>query len=217
MPYPYTSQPHNMLLDDLADVAPNIAFWLANAPAPGNAASGLRTRTVASIGPVSNTETLLLATPLSLPSAAGVFPSFAGTLNVGTLIRWTIQGTCTDTVANTSTFTIRMGTAGTVAGDTSVATFVTSASGTAGTAVPFTAVINLTIQTLGATGTGTGQLVVNSPTTGIIGAAISFNVGSAAAITALTTTTSTFIDLTAVSAASTTANTFQSVQCEIFP
>ena len=203
--------------DDLSDGAiQNIAAQLGLTPVAGSAASGLRTRTVATSAGINNAETLLLASPLA-PPRSDFGQTIPGTLQIGTLIRWTIQGTCTDTVANTSTFTIRMGTAGTVAGDTSVATFVTSASGSAGTSVPFTAVINLTVQTLTATGTGTGQLVVNSPATGIIGAAISFNVGSAAAITALPTTTATFIDLTAVTAATTTTNTFQSVQCEIFP
>jgi hypothetical protein len=203
--------------DDLSDGAiQNIAAQLALVPTAGSAASGLRTRTVATSAAINTTETVLLASPIS-PPRSDFGQTIPGTLQVGTLIRWTIQGTCTDTVANTSTFGIRMGTLGTVS-DASVATFVTSASGTTGTSVPFTAVISLTVQTLGAgTGTATGQLVINSPATGIIGAAISFNVGSAAAITALTTTTATFIDLTAVTAATTTTNTFQSVQCEIFP
>lgn len=206
-----------MAQDDLSDgVIQNISFQLGQNPAAGVAASGLRTRTVAASAAINTTETLLLASPLRPPST-DFGQTILGTLQVGTLVRWTIQGTTTDTVANTSTFGIRMGTLGTVAGDTLVATFVTSASGTAGTAVPFTAVINLTVQTLTATGTGTGQLVINSPATGIIGAAISFNVGSAAAITALPTTTATFIDLTLVTAATTTTNTIQSVQCEIFP
>jgi hypothetical protein len=108
---------------------------------------------------------------------------------------------------------------GTVAGDTSVATFVTSNSGTAGTSVPFTAVITMTVQTLGTgtNGTGTGQMVVNSPATGIIGAAISFNVGSAAAITALPCPTATFLDVTALTAATTTTNTIQSCIVSIQP
>lgn len=206
-----------MAQDDLSDgVAQNIGYWLSQVPTVGS--SVYRTRTVAASGAINNVETLLLATPLLLPTRTDFGQVEIGTLNVGTLVRWTIQGTTTDTAANATTFTIRMGTAGTVAGDTSVATFVTSSSGTTGTAVPFTAIISLTIQTLAATtGTGTGQMVINSPTTGIIGAAISFNVGSAAAITALPTTTATFIDLSAVTAATTTTNTFQSVQCEIFP
>jgi hypothetical protein len=206
-----------MAQDDLSDgVIQNIAAQLATTPTPGSGASAIRTRTVASSAAINTTETLLLASPLLLPTRTDFGQVLPGTLNVGTLIRWTILGTCTDTVANTTTFTIRMGILGTTA-DASVATFVTSVSGSAGTSVPFTAVITLTVQTLTATGTGTGQLVVNSPATGIIGAAISFNVGSAAAITALPTTTATFIDLTMVTAATTTTNTIQSVQCEIFP
>lgn len=206
-----------MAQDDLSDgVAQNIGYWLSQVPTVGS--SVYRTRTVAASGAINNTETLLLATPLLLPTRTDFGQVEIGTLNIGTLIRWTIQGTCTDTAANASTFTIRMGTAGTVAGDTSVATFVTGSSGTTGTAVPFTAIISLTVQTLAATtGTGTGQMVINSPTTGIIGAVLSFNVGSASAITALPTTTATFIDLSYSTAATTTTSTFQSVQCEIFP
>jgi hypothetical protein len=203
--------------DDLSDAIANVAYYLANTPVAGQAASGSRTRTVAASGAINTTETLLLATPLLLPHT-DFGQTFPGTLNVGTLIRWTIQGTCTDTVANTSTFGVRMGTLGTVAGDTSeVATFVTAVSGSAGTNIPFTSVINLTVQTLGATGTGTGQMVTTSNATGIIGALTVHTIGSASAITALTTTTSTFIDLTMVTAATTTTNTIQSVQCEIFP
>lgn len=206
-----------MAQDDLSDgVIQNIQNQLGQNPQAGVAASGLRTRTVAASAAINTTETLLLASSLRPPST-DFGQTILGTLQVGTLVRWTIQGTCTDTVANTSTFGVRMGTLGTVAGDTLVATFVTSVSGTAGTAVPFTAVISLTVQTLTATGTGTGQMVINSPATGIIGAAISFNVGSASAITALPTTTATFIDLTLITAAVTTTNTIQSVQCEIFP
>jgi hypothetical protein len=206
-----------MAQDDLSDgVIQNIQAQLGQNPQAGVAASGLRTRTVATSAAINTTETLLLASPLRIPST-DFGQTILGTLQVGTLVRWTIQGTCTDTVANTSTFGVRMGILGTVAGDTLVATFVTSVSGSAGTSVPFTAVISLTVQTLTATGTGTGQLVINSPATGIIGAAISFNVGSAAAITALPTTTATFIDLTLITAATTTTNTIQSVQCEIFP
>ena len=203
--------------DNLLDgPAQNIAYYLGQVSQAGLSATAKRYATTTASAAINTTETLLLASPLLLPSTyAGT--AVPGTLNVGTLVRWTVQGTCTDTVANTSTFTIRMGILGTVAGDTSVATFVTSASGSAGTNVPFTAVITLTVQTLTATGTGTGQLVINSPATGIIGAAISFNVGSAAAITALTTTTATFIDLSLVTAATTTTNTIQNVQCEIFP
>jgi hypothetical protein len=69
----------------------------------------------------------------------------------------------------------------------------------------------------GTNGTGTGQMVVNSPTTGIIGAAISFNVGSAAAINALPCPTATFFDVTALTAASTTTNTIQSCVVTIQP
>src|SRR5450631_4431534 len=147
--------------DDLSDgVIQNIAAQLANNPVAGSAASASRTRTVAASAAINNVETLLLATPLTLPRT-DFGQTIPGTIQVGTLVRWTIQGTTTDTVANTSTFGIRMGILGTVS-DAAVATFVTPVSGSTGTAVPFTATITLTVQTLTATGTGTGQLVINS-------------------------------------------------------
>lgn len=202
--------------DDLSDAIANVAYYLSLNPTAGLAASGLRYRTVATSAAINTTETLLLAAPLTLPRT-DFGQTFPGTLQVGTLLRWTIQGTCTDTVANTTTFGIRMGILGTVAGDASVATFVTAVSGTAGTSVPFTAVINLTVQTVSATGTGTGQMVTTSNATGIIGALTVHTIGSASAITAMPDTTATFIDLTMVTAATTTTNTIQSVQLEIFP
>ena len=206
-----------MAQDDLSDgVIQNIAAQLVTTPTPGSGASAIRTRTVAASAGIAATETLLLASPLLLPTRTDFGQVLPGTINIGTLIRWTIQGTCTDTGANTTTFGVRMGILGTTS-DAAVATFVSPASGTSGTNIPFTAIITLTVQTLTATGTGTGQMLINSVTAGILGTPITFNVGSAAAITALPTTTATFIDLTLVSAASTTTNTIQSVQCEIFP
>lgn len=204
--------------DDLRDgPIQNIATYLAQAGNAGAPATVTRrTSLITATSGINTAETLLLAVPLVLPSTlSGI--SLAGTLNVGTVIRATFFGTTTDTVANTSTFTIRMGTLGTVAGDTSVATFVTSASGTTGTNVPFVARIELVVQTLTATGTAIGNLSVISPATGIIGAATAFDVQSAAAINALPTTTATFIDLSYLSAATTTTSTFQAGYVEVLP
>lgn len=208
-----------MAQDDLSDgVIQNIAYWLGQTPSAGDAASAKSYRTVASSAAINTVETVLLAAPLLISRTTDFGQTIPGTLYAGSVITVNIQGTCTDTVANATTFGIRMGTAGTTA-DTSVATFVTANSGTAGTSVPFTAQIVMTVQTLGTgtNGTGTGQLTVLSPATGIIGAAISFNVGSASAITALPCPTATFFDVTMLTAATTTTNTIQSCIITIQP
>jgi hypothetical protein len=203
--------------DDLRDgPIQNIEFYLGSDPLAGSTASAKTYRTTAASAAINTTETLLLAAPLQLPST-DFGQTVGGTINAGSIITITIQGTCTDTVANTSTVGIRMGILGTVAGDAAVATFVTPVSGTAGTNVPFVATIIINVLTVSATGTATGFMSINSPATGIIGAATNFSVGSAAAITAMPDTTATFFDVTLVTAAVTTTNTIQSTVINIQP
>lgn len=193
--------------DNLSDSAANIAFYLGQVATPGQFAGGLKSGTVAASAGINNVETLI--------GSIAVQPGV--TLAAGTIIRATIQGTETNTVANTSTFGLRMGILGTVS-DAAIATWVTPASGSTGTNIPFTAVITVTIRTLGAAGTAYGVMVVNSVTAGILGAAITFNVQSATnPITAVPTTTASFIDFTAVTAATTTTNTIQSCIIEVIP
>lgn len=137
----------------------------------------------------------------------------ANSLQVGTTIAITVQGTCTATVANLSTFTLRMGTAGTVAGDASVAiAAVTSAA--AGTGIGFKVVIIFTVRTIGATGTIAGSAEISN--TGITG--ISTNNSNVIPLTAtatLNTTTANYMELTYKSAAATTTCTFQNGIVEI--
>ena len=202
--------------DDLTDgVIQNIEYYLGQDPLPGSTASAKTYRTTAASAAINTAETLLLAAPLILP-----YNDFGqaqkGTINPGTTITIVIQGTCTDTVANTTTFGIRMGILGTVS-DAAVATFVTSVSGSAGTNIPFVATILINVLTVSATGTATGFMSVNSPATGIIGASTNFSVGSAAAITAMPDTTATFLDVTMLTAAVTTTNTIQSTTITIQP
>ena len=206
-----------MAQDDLSDgVIQNIEYWLGATPTVGSPASITTSRTTAASAAINTVETLLLAKPLLRPRTTDFGQSLPGTINVGSVITVNIMGTCTDTVANTSTFGIRMGTLGTVA-DASVATFVTAVSGSSGTAVPFVVQIVINVLTVSATGTATGVMTVNSPATGIIGALTNFTVGSASAITAMPDTTATFFDVTAVTAATTTTNTFQSTTITIAP
>ena len=203
--------------DDLSDgVIQNIAAQLATNPTPGAAASGIRVAgLVAATAGLNTTETILVKSALLLPTRTDFGQTLLGTLNVGSLIRVTINGTCTSTNADVSTFTMRAGILGTTA-DASIATWVVTSSGS-GTAIPFTVVINVTVRTLGASGTGYGTMSVQN--TGVTGIAAVTNtvVASASAITALPTTTATFLDFSYVSAATTTTCTFQAATLEIFP
>jgi hypothetical protein len=113
---------------------------------------------IADTGAISTTETILLKTA-ALP---------ANHLTVGKHYRAKIVCTTTDTVANTSTFTVRIGTLGTTS-DAAIATAVTGVSGTTGTSIPFKAIVDFTVRTTGASGTGFVSLEVTSnATTGII-------------------------------------------------
>jgi hypothetical protein len=203
VPYPY-SQPHNIFLDNLADVAPNIAYWLAQAGGGvGSLAAGQQTRLAAASAGINTTETIIVQLPL-IPGTNTL--GIPGTLRVGSRFVAVLNGLETNTVANTSTFTIRAGILGTIA-DQSLGTFVTAVSGSTGTAVPFTVTLDFTVTALGATGTASGMATVVSTTAGIIGAALTAN--GVLTLTNFNTLTSTFIEVTALTAATTTTNTFQ--------
>jgi len=127
-------------------------------------------------------------------------------LVVGSVIRIPIAGTCTSTAANTSTFRVRIGTAGSTA-DGVIATFVTGAAQTSGTTIPFHGEIMLTVRTIGASATITGDMtLLNSGTTGI--ATVTTQVISPTAASFNSTTAAMFIDVTYQSAATTTTSTF---------
>ena len=165
----------------------NNMFWIT-----GN--STLTANTAA----INTTETKVLS--------SGVLP--ANKLAVGTRIKITLAGTCTTTLGNTSTFAIRIGTAGTVA-DALLATITTGASALSGTAVPFKAIIEISVRTVGASATIGGSMALGN--NGILGISVlndqvlnpafsSFNSTTANLILTATyksaaiTTTSTFVD-----------------------
>lgn len=138
----------------------------------------------------------------------------ANRLVAGTHIRATLIGTCTTTVANTSSFLVRMGTNGTTA-DTAIATATTGVAGTTGTAIPFKVVIDFTVRTVGASGTGfiTAALDSNG-TTGII--ATTGQLLIQPSMSAFNTTTaSNIISFSYVSAATTTTSTFNQAVIEV--
>lgn len=146
---------------------------------------------------ISTSETVLATDPLGSAYLAS-----------GTTFNVKLFGTCTSSVANNSTFTLRFGSTGTTA-DPSIGTFVVAAA-TSGSAVPFALDIPVTVRTIGsgtsATIYGYGVLS-NSGTTGI----------AASALTVAPLTASTFssvvpagiLSVSYKSAASTTASTFQ--------
>ncbi len=157
---------------------------------------------VASSGAINTTETVIVKTP-----------AFAASRVVaGTHFRVILDGTCTATVANTSTFTLRWGTNGTTA-DGTVAAFTTSASATTGTNNGFRTVIDLTVRTAGAAATSQGMLQLTSD--GNIGIVATPNVKSVAGTAFNTTTANAILSLAYKSAATTTTSTFTNATIEV--
>lgn len=195
MPQPYLVGDERAMADYLANSQSN--------PVQVTAVKGLQTSITAALAAITNTETLVVSAPL----VPGV------TLQPGTKIRITIEGTSTSTVANVTTFTVRAGVLGTIA-DASVVAFATAVAGTTGTAIPFKAVIELTVRTLGSAGTAAGSLTITANAATAIGGAVTTVVAGTSAT--LATTTATFLDVTLNNAAATTAETVQDATIEIF-
>jgi hypothetical protein len=136
----------------------------------------------------------------------------ANFLRIGTTYRIILSGTCTSTVANLSTFTLRIGTAGTTA-DTAIAA-ITCTAAASGTTVPFEAVFYVTIRTTGATGSAMASgYVVNSGITGISSNGVGG--GGSSATATVNTTVANFIEVSYKSAATTTTSTFQMAIVEL--
>lgn len=155
-------------------------------------------------GAINTTETII-AQSAALP---------ASRIQAGTVIRVTLWGACTTTVANTSTFKIRIGTAGTTS-DTAVFSYTTAAAGTTGTLIPFKAVMDVTFRTTGASATSFGNVEVLSKTnTGIIPATIQVD-SMGNGTTFNTTTASLIISASYLSAATTTTSTFHQAFIEV--
>lgn len=137
----------------------------------------------------------------------------ANRLLAGTTIRVTLIGTCTSTVANTSTFTIRIGTNGSTA-DGIMQQAVTSVAAASGTNVPFKAVFEFTVRTTGASATSHGYLtLLNTGVTGI--SAQTTQIVLPTFTNFNTTTASNIISATYVSAAATTTTTFNDAFIEV--
>jgi hypothetical protein len=151
---------------------------------------------------INTTETLLVKTP-----ALDV-----NRLKVGTVIRVTLIGTCTSTVGNTSTFALRLGTAGTVSDGTIATGTVTAAA--SGTTIPFKVSYELTVRTIGTAGTGFATFTVEN--TGVTGvAAVNTTVVNATMSAFNTQTSGNILSATYKSAATTTTSTFQQAFIEV--
>jgi hypothetical protein len=160
--------------------------------------------TVADSAAINTTETIIVKTPALA----------ANRLVAGTHIRITLVGTCTTTAANTSTFTLRMGTLGTTS-DTAIATPVTSVAGTTGTSIPFKVVLEFTVRTASATGTGFVSLQLDSQGTTGITATQTPNFILPSMSTFNTTTANNILSLSYKSAATTTTSTFKQATIQI--
>lgn len=178
----------------------------------GDLVLGKIASTVANSAAINTTETIIAG-------GLNVSPMPANALKASTIIRITLEGTNTSTVAGITTFRVRFGTAGTTA-DTAVFTAALPASAAAGTNIPFQIVMLITIRTTGAGGTLVGVLdarndagaTVATASTGIMVVPSDLVVGTPAAIN---TTVASYISVTCQTAAATTTNTFQQAAIEI--
>ena len=160
---------------------------------------------VGASGAINNTETIIVG---GLNNAK----IYANQLKVGTVIRITLEGTCTTSAANASTWAVRFGTLGTTS-DGLLGTANTSVAGTTGTAIPFEATILFTVRTIGAAGTIAGYVkLITTGATGI--SAVTAQV-VALTPTAINTTVDNWLSATYVSAANTTTSTFQNAMIEV--
>jgi hypothetical protein len=150
---------------------------------------------VSNTAAINTTETVIVKTP-TLSTAR---------LIAGTVIAVQYTGTCTTTVANVSTFKIRIGTAGTIADTLVFSAPITAAA--SGTAVSYMINLDLTIRTIGATATAYGTMVVTN--TGVTGISTSASSVIIATMTTFDSTAANIISGTLQTAATTTTHTIQ--------
>lgn len=137
---------------------------------------------------------------------------YANQLKVGTVIRATLQGTCTSTVANASTWRFRLGTAGTTS-DGVIMSAANSVAAASGTNIPFVCQLVMTVRTIGASATLQGYMELrNTGVTGISAVTVQTVEGTA---TAFDSTVNNWLSATYVSAAATTTSTFRVAFIEI--
>lgn len=196
------------LTGDVTTSVGSVATTLAASIAGAHAFTGSLDKTgqasiVADSAGINSTETVIVKSAALL----------ANRLVAGTVIRATLNGTCTSTAANVSTFAIRIGTAGTTA-DAIVFSGPTIAAATTGTSIPFSAVLEVTVRTTGAAATAMGTLkVYNAGATGI--STVLTQVILPTMTTFNTTTANNIVSVTYKAAASTTTSTFKQAFIEV--
>lgn len=175
--------------------------WTASAIAD-NYLSPEDTSIVSASAGINTTETIIAKTRALA----------ANRLIAGTTLRITFYGTCTSSAANASTFSVRIGTAGTTS-DGLMVQCATANAATSGTNIPFQAILEVVVRTTGASATCYGYLTLhNQGTTGIATAVTRVTVGTFTNFN--TTTANNIISATYKSAASTTTSTFQMCQID---
>lgn len=137
---------------------------------------------------------------------------YANQLQSGTIIKAVMQGTCTTTVANATTWRFRIGTAGSTS-DGVLMSAANSVAGTTGTNIPFVAELVMTVRTTGAAATAVGYLqLATTGTTGI--SAVTWQAVKGTMST-FDSTVDNYLSATCVTAAATTACIFQNAWLEV--
>lgn len=164
---------------------------------------GMQTNAITSAtAAINTTETIIVQSPVLT----------ANRFMTSTFIRITFTGTNTSSVANASTFRVRIGTAGTTA-DTLVFTATTGNSAASGTNIAFRGQIDITIRTIGASATAYGTLTLNNQgSTGISTVLTQVINGT---MSTFNSTNANFVSVSYLSAAATTTSTFQQAIIEI--
>lgn len=159
-----------------------------------------KTDVTAASGAINSTDTYITA---ALAIAANQ-------LKVGDHFRVRAYGMCTSSVANVSTFTPRIGSAGSTL-DTALSTLTCTAAAS-GSSVPFEIELHVVVRAIGASGSlfVCGRLT-NS---GVTGVSSTTNVVMVGAAVTVNTTGALKLGLSYKSAASTTTSTFQQVTVE---
>ena len=155
------------------------------------------------------TSTVAAGTPIADTAAlvATAFPVKANMLQAGSVLRVRILGECTSTHADSATFTLRYGSAGTTA-DASQCTLATTSG--IGSAIPFEVSFYFVVRT--ATTAASHGVLSNSGVTGISDAAIHLG---ALGTTTISTILDRFLSVSFAAGAATTAITVEAVEYEV--
>lgn len=187
------------------DTTTELAAWIDDTGSVRFVSQDSPAAIVANSAAINTTETIIVG-------GLNSFRVKANQLKVGSVIQATLQGTCTSTVANASTWRIRIGTAGTTS-DGAVFTAANSVAAASGTNIPFVATLVMTVRTLGAAATLSGYLTLQN--TGVTGISAVTLQTVAATVAAFNSTVDNWMSFTYVAAAATTTSTFQNAFVQV--